>query len=486
MSNDIWLDLQDRRILQFGFGGVGSAMFPLYLRHFKFQKRNIKILDMDKNVLPDSDEKNGILFEHLKVTEQNYIQILQSFLRPADMLVDLAWYIDTSDLITWCNENNVKYINAAVETWPYDIKDQTGDPRKYTLYTRQLNIQNEVKNWNENGPTCILTHAANPGWVSHIVKFAMEDWLNYLIKNYPYKEKFNKMKKLLYEKNWNRLAKELSIQVIHVTEKDFNRSGIIKEKDEFVNSWSVDGLIEEGFAPAELGWGTHEKANKGLFKYKVGPKNQICLQSRGVNTLVESYVPSGNYVGMTIRHEESFSISNYLTVKNGNKVVYRPTVHYCYHPCMDCLSSIYEFQSNGLAEPIKKRVMREDVIDGRNELGCFIMSKNYGCWWIGSILTHEQTKELLYPFSSTIIPVAAGMISGIIYAFNNPNEGVVHPENMDEVESMKYILPYLGTFKSFHVPDWKPKIEGAYGKSKPKTKDWVFEKLLVSPKSSVM
>ena len=101
-------------------------------------------------------------------------------------------------------------------------------------------------------------------------------------------------------------------------------------------------------------------------------------------------------------------------------------------------------------------------------------------------LTHEQTKELLNPFSSTIIPVAAGMISGIIYAFNHPNEGVVHPENLDEVESMKYILPYLGTFKSYHVPDWKPKIEGGYGTSKPKTKDWVFEKLLVSPKSSVM
>jgi homospermidine synthase len=486
MSNDIWLDLKDKKILQFGFGAVGSAMFPLYLRHFKFQDKHIKILDMNKDVLPNSNEKNGILFENIKVTKDNYISILESFLRPGDMLVDLAWYIATADLIKWCYQNNVKYINAAVETWPYDIKKQTGDPRKYTLYSRQLNIQKEIKDWNENGPTCVLTHAANPGWVSHIVKFAMEDWLNFLIKNYPYKQKFNKMRKLLDEKNWNKLAKELSIQVIHVTEKDFNRSKIIKEKDEFVCTWSVDGFIEEGLAPSELGWGTHEKANKGLFKYKVGPKNQICLESRGINTLVESFVPTGNYVGMAIRHEESFSISNYLTVKNGNKVTYRPTVHYCYHPSMDCLASIYELQSNGYADPPKKRVMREDVIEGRNELGCFIMSRNYGCWWIGSILTHEETKELLYPFSSTIIPVAAGMISGIVYAFNHPNEGVIHPENMDEAESMKYILPYLGTFKSFHVPDWQPKIEGGYATTKPRTKDWVFEKLLVSPKSSVM
>ena len=28
----------------------------------------------------------------------------------------------------------------------------------------------------------------------------------------------------------------------------------------FVNAWSVEGFVSEGLQPAELGWGTHEKA----------------------------------------------------------------------------------------------------------------------------------------------------------------------------------------------------------------------------------
>ena len=28
---------------------------------------------------------------------------------------------------------------------------------------------------------------------------------------------------------------------------------------EFVNTWSIEGYVEEGKQPAELGWGTHEK-----------------------------------------------------------------------------------------------------------------------------------------------------------------------------------------------------------------------------------
>ena len=32
-----------------------------------------------------------------------------------------------------------------------------------------------------------------------------------------------------------------------------------KEVNEFVNTWSIAGLHEEGVAPAEMGWGTHER-----------------------------------------------------------------------------------------------------------------------------------------------------------------------------------------------------------------------------------
>ena len=48
-------------------------------------------------------------------------------------------------------------------------------------------------------------------------------------------------------------------KVIHIAERDTQITDVPKQVDEFVNTWSVDGFYEEGIAPAEIGWGTHEK-----------------------------------------------------------------------------------------------------------------------------------------------------------------------------------------------------------------------------------
>jgi len=52
---------------------------------------------------------------------------------------------------------------------------------------------------------------------------------------------------------------ELGVKVIHVSERDTQTTTVTKRLNEFVNTWSVEGFHEEGVAPAELGWGTHEK-----------------------------------------------------------------------------------------------------------------------------------------------------------------------------------------------------------------------------------
>jgi homospermidine synthase len=53
----------------------------------------------------------------------------------------------------------------------------------------------------------------------------------------------------------------------------------------------------------------------------------------GINTWVRSWVPDYSIVGMVVRHGEAFTISDKLTVWEGKKAVYRPTVHYAYCPC---------------------------------------------------------------------------------------------------------------------------------------------------------
>ena len=76
-----------------------------------------------------------------------------------------------------------------------------------------------------------------------------------------------------------------------------------KQVNEFVNTWSIEGLREEGITTAEMGWGTHEKELPPLaFEHSQGPKNQICLARMGMNTWVRTFVPGHQIHGMVVRH----------------------------------------------------------------------------------------------------------------------------------------------------------------------------------------
>jgi homospermidine synthase len=96
--------------------------------------------------------------------------------------------------------------------------------------------------------------------------------------------------------------------------------------------------------PAELGWGTHEKwvPENGRF-HDYGCKAAIYLTSSGMSSTVKSWCPTfGSHLGYLVTHDESISIADYYTVREDDKVVYRPTSHYAYHPCPDAVASTFE------------------------------------------------------------------------------------------------------------------------------------------------
>lgn len=64
-----------------------------------------------------------------------------------------------------------------------------------------------------------------------------------------------RIERLLHLQNFPKLAQELNIRVIHISERDTQITNKPKEVNEFVNTWSPEGFYEEGVAPAELGWG---------------------------------------------------------------------------------------------------------------------------------------------------------------------------------------------------------------------------------------
>ncbi len=58
---------------------------------------------------------------------------------------------------------------------------------------------------------------------------------------------------------------------------------------------------------------------------------------------VRTWTPlAGPFHAFLITHAEAISIPAYFSVKRGEEVVYRPTVHYAYHPCNDAVLSVHE------------------------------------------------------------------------------------------------------------------------------------------------
>jgi homospermidine synthase len=90
---------------------------------------------------------------------------------------------------------------------------------------------------------------------------------------------------------WAKLAMDLGVKGLHIAERDTQVSNRPKAIGEFVNTWSVEGLINEGFLPAELGWGTHEKKLPPHgHKWETGPGYAIWIDRPGSDTLVVSII----------------------------------------------------------------------------------------------------------------------------------------------------------------------------------------------------
>ena len=442
----------------------------------------------NRSRVKDALEK-GVNYVTDRVTIENFPKLLGKYVGPGDMIIDLAWNIDCIAITQWCRLNQVLYANTSVEEWdPY--KDvERNDPTKYTLYSRHMELRRMIDTWGDNNSaTAIVDHGANPGLVSHFTKYALIDIAKKILKEKPNDPRKKQLEKALQDKNFAKLAQIEGVKTIHISERDTQITDKPKEVNEFVNTWSIEGFFEEGVAPAELGWGTHERyIPKNASFHKVGPQNQICLKSIGMKTWVRSWVPCGEITGMVVRHGEAFSISDRLTVWENGKAVYRPTVHYAYCPCNAAINSLHELEMRQYKLQEKQRIMSDEIIDGRDELGVLLMGHDFKSWWCGSLLDIHEARRLVPHQQATTLQVAISVVAAAIWMIKNPNRGFLLPDDMDHEEILKTSMPYIKPFISEPV-DWTPLkyLNTKFTKfdvPRPKDEDvWQFTTFLVDAK----
>ena len=414
------------RILILGCGSVAQAVIPLLVKDLMIEPSQIVVID----TLDNRDRLFGmdVTYVQRHIRPDNYDTILSGWVKSGDILLDLAWDIDTLTLLDWCRNHGVRYLNTSVEVWnPYN-KDTPFLQR--TLYTRHMAIRKMIANWGDNkGPTAVLEHGANPGLVSH--------WVKQSLREIAYKMMLDgigdipKLSTALGDNDFPMLGFLTGTKVIHIAERDTQITNIPRRPGEIVNTWSVSGLFEEGIAPTEIGWGTHETGSGG-WKFDEGPQNQIILPRCGIDTWVRSWVPSGPIHGMVIRHGEAFTMSEHLTLKDPltGLPIYRPTVHYAYQPCDSAVASILELQASGYEMGFDERILNQEITAGQDELGVLLMGHPYGAWWTGSVMSIEEARAINPHQSATTMQVAASVVAATRWMMMEPEQGVKVPDDL--------------------------------------------------------
>jgi homospermidine synthase len=459
------------RLVMVGFGSIGQGVLPLILRHVGITPERISIVTADDAGQKEASEF-GVKFVNKPLTRENFQQVLRPLLKRGDFLLNLSVDVSSIALIKLCHELGALYLDTCIEPWPGGYTDPNLSPARRTNYALREEAL-ALRDTHKNGPTALITHGANPGLVSHFVKQAL---LN-IAGDVGVQAADPKSRD-----EWAALAAKIGVKVIHIAERDTQIANTPKRPGEFVNTWSVDGFVSEGAQPAELGWGTHEKTLPPQGRlHDFGPKCAAYLLQPGASTRVRTWTPkAGTFHGFLITHGESISIADFLSHREKDTVVYRPTVHYAYHPCDDAVLSVHEFAGRNWHLQERKRILKDEIIEGIDELGVLLAGHKKNAYWFGSQLSIGEARKLVPYNTATSLQVCVAVLSGLVWVMENPNIGLIEPDEIDFRRNLEICKPYLGPVVGAYG-DWTPLTDRCrlFEEDVDKSDPWQFKNVLV-------
>jgi homospermidine synthase len=461
-------------IVMIGFGSIGKGTLPLIERHFTFDKSRFTVIDpvdKDRAMLDD----RGIRFVHEELTRDNYTKILTDLLTEGGgqgFCVNLSVDTSSRDILELCRELGALYIDTVAEPWKGFYFDKTLGPAERSNYALRERIL-EARRLKPGGATAVSCCGANPGMVSWLVKQALVNIASDT--GLSFEEPQGR-------EEWALLMQRVGVKGIHVAERDTQRARDPRPFGVFVNTWSVEGFISEGLQPAELGWGTHEKwMPENAHGHETGCQAAIYLMQPGAETRVRSWTPTAKaQYGFLVTHNEAISISDYFTVREHGKAVYRPTCHYAYHPCNDAVLSLHEMFGSGVPQEKFHILDEHEIVDGIDELGVLLYGHDRNAYWYGSQLSIEETRRIAPYQNATGLQVTSAVLAGMVWALENPEAGIVEADELDYKRCLEVQKPYLGPVIGTYT-DWTP-LDGRPGffpEDIDTSDPWQFRNILV-------
>jgi homospermidine synthase len=460
------------RLVMIGCGSIGQAILPLLSRHIDIPAERMTIVTADPRGR-EVARAFGVAFHEQPLTRDNWTTILEPLVGAGDFVLNLSVDVSSRALVEFCHQRGALYLDTCIEPWAgayFDAGLSPAQRSNYALRESMLGLRRQLP----GGATAVVAQGANPGLVSQLVKqaaltIAADSGLDVAAPK--------------DRQGWAGLLRALGVRAVHVAERDTQVGSRPKRPGEFVNTWSIDGFISEGCQPAELGWGTHERnwPEQGR-RHANGCGAAIYLNQPGAGTRVRSWAPqAGPFQGFLITHNEAISIADYYTLREGGEVVYRPTVHYAYHPCDAAVLSVHELAGRNWRQQEEKRLLMDEIIGGVDELGVLLMGHAKGAFWYGSQLSIDEARRLAPYNSATSLQVAAGVLGGIVWAIENPQAGIVEADDLDHARVLEVAMPYLGPVVG-RYSDWTP-LEGRgvlFEEDLDHSDPWQFKNVLVA------
>jgi homospermidine synthase len=397
----------DGPIVMIGFGSIGRGTLPLIERHFEFDPKRFHVIEPD-DLHHTFLVQHGVNHLHTALTRENYREVLGGLLTGGGFVVNLSVDVSSLDVMTFARERGALYIDTVAEPWAGFYFDESVPYAGRTNYALRQAVRDEAAR-NPGGPTAVSCCGANPGMVSWFVKEALLTLARDTGVDAAAPDS---------REGWARLMLSLGVKGIHIAERDTQKSTRPKRIGTFVNTWSVEGFVAEGFQPSELGWGTHERwMPDNAHRHQTGCQAAIWLDQPGAYTRVHTWCPTpGPQFGFLVTHNEAISIADYFTVGSGANPEYRPTCHYAYHPCDDAVLSLHEMFGSGRIQPKMHILDEHEIIEGRDELGVLLYGHAKNALWYGSRLSIDETRDLAPYQNATGLQVSSAVIAGMVWA----------------------------------------------------------------------
>ncbi|MEI7966706.1 MAG: homospermidine synthase, partial [Actinomycetota bacterium] len=119
------------------------------------------------------------------------------------------------------------------------------------------------------------------------------------------------------------------------------------------------------------------------------------------------------------------------------------------------INSVLELRMRNWQMQPKERIMNDEIIDGRDELGVLLMGHDYKSWWTGSTLSIHEARAIIPNQSATTVQVAGSVVGAITWLLDCPSEGVRVPDELPWKKVLDATRPYIGPIHSA-PSDWTP------------------------------